>query len=148
MSVETARQIVQELPKEMEKVGVFVNQAEDVLCELAERAGLTAIQMHGDHEDPHVADVVKARRPELKVLAAISMLHENPDQSDDDAPVPAPGVRMSFTPSSSTQDTVPNSAGRARLSIGVNQSLSWKRSRHGAMWSRPEGSPPKTLLWL
>ena len=41
VSVETARQIVQELPKEMEKVGVFVNQAEDVLCELAERAGLT-----------------------------------------------------------------------------------------------------------
>ena len=80
VSVETARQIVQELPKEMEKVGVFVNQAEDVLCELAERAGLTAIQMHGDHEDPHVADVVKARRPELKVLAAISMLHENPDE--------------------------------------------------------------------
>jgi phosphoribosylanthranilate isomerase len=79
VSMETARQIVQNLPKEVEKVGVFVNQAEDTLCELAERAGLTAIQMHGDHEDPHVADLVKARRPELKVLAAISMVHESPD---------------------------------------------------------------------
>ena len=79
VSVETARQIVQELPKEMEKVGVFVNEAEETLCELSERAGLTAIQMHGDHEDPHVADMVKARRPELKVLAAISMVHESPD---------------------------------------------------------------------
>jgi phosphoribosylanthranilate isomerase len=80
VSVETARQIVQELPKEMEKVGVFVNEAEDTLCELAERAGLTAIQMHGDHEDPHVADLVKARRPGLKVLAAISMVRESPDE--------------------------------------------------------------------
>lgn len=79
LSMETARQIVQNLPKEVEKVGVFVNEAEDTLCELAERAGLTAIQMHGDHEDPRVADLVKARRPELKVLAAISMVHESPD---------------------------------------------------------------------
>jgi phosphoribosylanthranilate isomerase len=80
VSVETARQIVQELPKEVEKVGVFVNEAEDVLCELAERTGLTAIQMHGDREDPQVADLVKARRPELKVLAAISMVQESPDE--------------------------------------------------------------------
>ena len=50
------------------------------LCELAERTGLTAIQMHGDHEYPHVADLVKARRPELKVLAAISMVQESPDE--------------------------------------------------------------------
>jgi len=80
VSMESARQIVQALPKEIEKVGVFVNEAEDMLSEIAEGVGLTAIQMHGDHEDPHVADLVKARRPELKVLAAISMVHENPDQ--------------------------------------------------------------------
>lgn len=79
LSMETARHIVQELPEEVEKVGVFVNKAEDILCEFAERTGLTAIQMHGDREDPHVADLVKARRPELKVLAAISMVHESPD---------------------------------------------------------------------
>ncbi len=79
LSMETARHIVQELPEEVERVGVFVNKAEDILCEFAERTGLTAIQMHGDREDPHVADLVKARRPELKVLAAISMVHESPD---------------------------------------------------------------------
>jgi phosphoribosylanthranilate isomerase len=79
VSVEAVREIVPKLPKEVEKVGVFVNEGDDTLCELAERAGLTAIQMHGDHEDPLVADLVKARRPELKVLAAISMVHESPD---------------------------------------------------------------------
>jgi phosphoribosylanthranilate isomerase len=79
VSVEAVREIVPKLPKEVEKVGVFVNEGDDTLCELAERAGLTAIQMHGDNEDPRVADLVKARRPELKVLAAISMVHESPD---------------------------------------------------------------------
>jgi len=76
--VETAREIVKRLPERIEKVGVFVNEVENTLCEVADRAGLTAIQMHGDNEDPHVADLVMARRPSLKVLAAISMAQERP----------------------------------------------------------------------
>ena len=78
IDVETAREIVGKLPESVEKVGVFVNQVEDTLCEVADSTGLTAIQMHGDNEDPHVADLVVARRPKLKVLAAISMSQENP----------------------------------------------------------------------
>ena len=79
LSMEAARRIVQQLPTHVEKVGVFVNEGEDTLCECAERAGLSAIQMHGNREDPHVADLVKARHPELKVFAAISMAHHSPD---------------------------------------------------------------------
>jgi len=78
MSVEAARGIVEKLPAGVEKVGVFVNEYEDSICSIAEQAGLTAVQMHGDDEDPHVADLVVGRRPHLKVLAAISMHHENP----------------------------------------------------------------------
>jgi phosphoribosylanthranilate isomerase len=79
VSVEKAREIVEKLPAGVEKVGVFVNQIEDALCDVADRAGLTAIQMHGDKEDPHVADLIVAKRPKLKVLAAISMSLESPD---------------------------------------------------------------------
>ena len=79
IEVEAAREIVDKLPAAVGKVGVFVNEVEDVLCDVADRAGLTAIQMHGDHEDPHVADLVVARRPKLKVLAAISMSQPRPD---------------------------------------------------------------------
>jgi phosphoribosylanthranilate isomerase len=78
VSVETARVIVAKLPESVEKVGVFVNEMEEKLCDVADRAGLTAIQMHGDNEDPHVADLVAAKRPEVKVLAAISMSRERP----------------------------------------------------------------------
>jgi len=79
VTVERAREICEKLPESVEKVGVFVNQLEDTLCDVADSAGLTAIQMHGDREDPHVADLVVAKRPKLKVLAAISMSQASPE---------------------------------------------------------------------
>lgn len=78
VNVETAREICQKLPKGVEKVGVFVNQQEDRICSIAEKSGITAVQMHGDNEDPHVADLVIKLRPQTKVLAAVSMQHPNP----------------------------------------------------------------------
>jgi phosphoribosylanthranilate isomerase len=72
-----AGQIVKQLPPQVEKVGVFVNQTEDVIGRIAGQAGLTAIQMHGNHEDPHVADLV-SERSSLKVFAAIAMNGANP----------------------------------------------------------------------
>jgi len=79
ISVETAREIVENLPESVEKVGVFVNEVEGTLCDVADRTGLTSIQMHGDREDPHVADLVVAKRPKLKVLAAVSMSQDRPE---------------------------------------------------------------------
>jgi len=78
VTVQRAREIVEKLPGRVEKVGVFVNEPEDALLAVADGAGLTAVQMHGDSEDPHVADLIVKRRPEVKVLAAISMRHPNP----------------------------------------------------------------------
>jgi phosphoribosylanthranilate isomerase len=75
---DTALEISRHLSSRIERVGVFVNQTEDVLCDVADDAALTAMQMHGDNEDPHVADLVVARRP-LKVFVGISMHRPNPD---------------------------------------------------------------------
>jgi phosphoribosylanthranilate isomerase len=76
---EAARKIVKELPEMIEKVGVFVNQTEESICVLADAAGLTAVQLHGDNEDPHVADLIAERRPHLKVVVSISMHHPKPE---------------------------------------------------------------------
>lgn len=78
VSVETARAIVGKLPEGVEKVGVFVNEREELICSVADDARLTAVQMHGDNEDPHVADLVVSRRPQTKILAVVSMGHANP----------------------------------------------------------------------
>jgi phosphoribosylanthranilate isomerase len=75
----TAREIVSKLPKRVEKVGVFVNQYEDTICALAGEVGLSGVQLHGDDEDPHVADLLVKRRPDLKVFVGISMRHATPE---------------------------------------------------------------------
>lgn len=47
VSVEQVREIVRELPEGVEKVGVFVNETWERVEEIADSAGLTAIQLHG-----------------------------------------------------------------------------------------------------
>jgi len=78
VTVERAREICSNLPANVERIGVFVNEQEDSICSVVDAAGITGVQMHGDQEDPHVADLVVARRPEIKVLAAVSMNRPNP----------------------------------------------------------------------
>jgi len=78
IGVEAAREIIEKLPNSVEKVGVFVNEQEDSICAVVEKAGITAVQMHGDNEDPRVADLVVRRRPGIKVMAAISANRPNP----------------------------------------------------------------------
>lgn len=52
VDVETARQIIADVPEEVEKVGVFVNACENTIREAVDRAGLTAVQMHGVENSP------------------------------------------------------------------------------------------------
>jgi len=79
VEVETVRAIVAELPARIEKVGVFVDQIEDSICGIAMRIGLTAVQLHGDDEDPHVADRIVQRQPQLKVVVGVSMHRRRPE---------------------------------------------------------------------
>jgi phosphoribosylanthranilate isomerase len=76
---QAAREIVRQVSAKVQKVGVFVNQLEDSICATAGEVGLTAIQMHGDNEDPHVADLIVKCRPDLKIVVGISMRHPQPE---------------------------------------------------------------------
>jgi phosphoribosylanthranilate isomerase len=48
VTVETAREIVEKLPSSLDKVGVFVNEPVEKVTTIADEAGLTAVQLHGD----------------------------------------------------------------------------------------------------
>jgi phosphoribosylanthranilate isomerase len=48
VSVETVGPIVKSLPNLVEKVGVFVEQEAEEICEIVRGAGLTAVQAYGD----------------------------------------------------------------------------------------------------
>jgi phosphoribosylanthranilate isomerase len=48
VSVEVAREIVEKLPERVDKIGVFVNERPERVSTVADQAGLTAVQFHGD----------------------------------------------------------------------------------------------------
>lgn len=74
---ENARNIIAKLPANIEKVGVFVNESAEFICKYADEAGLTAIQLHGDKENPQIAESIRKNRPSLKVFVALSMTKAN-----------------------------------------------------------------------
>src|SRR5207302_6167174 len=51
VSPHAAAKIIRELPRQIEKFGVFVNQGPNIILQTVLEAGLTGVQLHGD-EDP------------------------------------------------------------------------------------------------
>src|SRR3984893_9294473 len=51
VTLETVSSIVAQLPQRMEKVGVFVNETVDHVCDTVKHAGLTAVQLSGDESN-------------------------------------------------------------------------------------------------
>jgi phosphoribosylanthranilate isomerase len=70
VEVETAREIVRKLPYGTDKVGVFVDQFPERICEIVAYAGLTAAQLHG--QTPTVSALASAGK--IKKAAAIEKL--------------------------------------------------------------------------
>lgn len=68
ISPKDAKKIIAELPKEIEKVGVFVNQKPEIILDTVETAGLTGVQLHGD-EEPEM--IRKFRRDRLQTYKAV-----------------------------------------------------------------------------
>lgn len=62
---EIAASIISRLPSSLEKVGVFVNEPAEKINTIAEKAGLTIAQLHGD-EPPEII-----RRMKIPVIKAI-----------------------------------------------------------------------------
>ncbi|WP_442594067.1 phosphoribosylanthranilate isomerase [Neobacillus sp. D3-1R] len=67
ISISKAKEIIASLPKEVLKIGVFVNETKDNLVEIFEEVGLTHVQLHGD-ESPEFCNSL-----DLPVIKAISI---------------------------------------------------------------------------
>jgi phosphoribosylanthranilate isomerase len=69
VDAERARLIIEALPEHVETVGVFVNQDAREVNDIADRAGLTAVQLHGE-ETPAYASGIRRR-----VIKSIALEH-------------------------------------------------------------------------
>ena len=65
---EKAREIIEQLPQETLKVGVFVNESLDKIVEIAETTKLDALQLHGE-ETPEFARELK-QKTNLEIIKA------------------------------------------------------------------------------
>lgn len=68
ISPEKAREIIDQLPENVLKVGVFVNESLDKIVEIAETAKLGALQLHGE-ETPEFVRELKAMT-DLEIIKA------------------------------------------------------------------------------
>jgi phosphoribosylanthranilate isomerase len=74
ISPKDAKKVTAELPKGIERVGVFVNQRPRVILDTVEEVGLTAVQLHGD-EDVELAQALRKRVRVYKAIDAKSVSH-------------------------------------------------------------------------
>jgi len=74
VSVETAREIVKQMPSKVDKIGVFVNEQQDRVSAIADQTGLTAVQFHGDeYKNPERYSI---RGKTFFCLPAVDLLRE------------------------------------------------------------------------
>ncbi|MGE8552976.1 MAG: phosphoribosylanthranilate isomerase [Chryseobacterium jejuense] len=53
------------------KVGVFVNEKIEAIVEIAEKAKLNLIQLHGDEDDSFIIELKKLLGPDIKIIKVI-----------------------------------------------------------------------------
>ena len=75
IDADTAGKIVAELPPQVEKVGVFVDQSPEQVREVAKRAGFTAVQLYADRYAGRTEEMFRLKKdcPGLKLIVTHSV---------------------------------------------------------------------------
>jgi phosphoribosylanthranilate isomerase len=66
------RLITDKLPDRIERVGVFMNVGVDEVCQVAQQAGLSGIQLHGS-ESLEFCREIKTKLPDRKLIKALNI---------------------------------------------------------------------------
>jgi phosphoribosylanthranilate isomerase len=116
VDLESAREIVKNLPPNIERVGVFVNEPVERILSTVAQAGLTAAQLHGaESRKPEFIEALKIGR-DLKLFLVLSAA-EIGDESNLNG---EPGISAVFFDS-----------GTPQLPGGTGKTFDWKTAAPG-----------------
>jgi len=64
------RAVVDQLPENIDSIGVFANTSLDEICQIVAECGLTGVQLHGD-ESPEFCDRLRSFLPNIEIIKAL-----------------------------------------------------------------------------
>lgn len=70
VSPETIRLIVEQLPENVDRIGVFANTTITNICQVAAESNLSGVQLHGD-ETAEYCDRLRELLPEIEIIKAL-----------------------------------------------------------------------------
>ena len=123
IGVEQGRNIVRALPPHVEKVGLFYDESASTIEAIADEAGLTAVQLHGDEPPDFVEALFRepGRRSRVRVFKTI---HVTADAPPDVGPYLHTGLVDAFLLDTVVKDPITGVVSRG----GTGRTFDWSRN--------------------
>ena len=128
------RAVVEQLPKQIDQIGVFANSSVEEICQIVEFAGLTGVQLHGD-ESPEFCHQMRSMLPEIEIIKALRIKNSQALEQ----------VEIYF----SSVDTLLLDAYNPQMLGGTGATLDWKSLQQfqpGCPWLLAGGLTPDNVL--
>lgn len=128
------RAVVEQLPKQIDRIGVFANSSVEDICQIVEFAGLTGVQLHGD-ESPEFCQQLRSMLPDIEIIKALRIKNSQ-------------GLEQAQIYFSSV-DTLLLDAYNPQMLGGTGATLDWKTLQQfqpGCPWLLAGGLTPDNVL--
>lgn len=128
------RAVVEQLPKQIDQIGVFANSSVEEICQIVEFAGLTGVQLHGD-ESPEFCHQLRSMLPGIEIIKALRIKNFQALEQ----------VEIYF----SSVDTLLLDAYNPQMLGGTGATLDWKtlhQFQPGCPWLLAGGLTPDNVL--
>ena len=128
------RAVVEQLPKQIDRIGVFANSSVEDICQIVEFAGLTGVQLHGD-ESPEFCHQLRSMLPDIEIIKALRIKNSQALEQ----------VQIYF----SSVDTLLLDAYNPQMLGGTGATLDWKTLQQfqpGCPWLLAGGLTPDNVL--
>ena len=126
--------VVEQLPKQIDQIGVFANSSVEEICQIVEFAGLTGVQLHGD-ESPEFCHQLRSMLPGIEIIKALRIKNSQALEQ----------VQIYF----SSVDTLLLDAYNPQMLGGTGATLDWKTLQQfqpGCPWLLAGGLTPDNVL--